>query len=160
MNIDLYKEKTVELQKILKQVYKNELSKEKALEFFSMDLSNMINHAKQIEVEKIERPKVEKEVIGKCPKCGKNVYESEKSFYCEGYKAEPKCNFTLWKNNKFFTDKGKKVTKTIAKSLLSKSKANVKGLKKKDGSSTYDANVVMSLNGDYVNFKLEFDNKK
>ncbi len=160
LTIDLYKEKTVELQKILKQVYKNELSKEKALEFFSVDLSNMINNAKQIEVEKIERPKVEKEIIGKCPKCGKNVYESEKSFYCEGFKDEPKCTFSIFKNNKFFTDKGKKVTKTIAKSLLSKSKASVKGLKKKDGSNTYDATVVMSLNGDYVNFKLEFNNKK
>ncbi len=159
LDINLYKEKTVELQKILKQVYKNEISKEKALEFFSMDLSRMINNAKQIEVEKIETPKIEKEVIGKCPKCGKNVYESEKSFYCEGFKEETKCNFALWKNNKFFEDKGKKITKTIAKSLLSKEKANVKGFKKKDGSGTYDATVVMSLNGDYVNFKLEFNNK-
>lgn len=158
LDINLYKEKTVELQKILKQVYKNEISKEKALEFFSMDLSRMINNAKQIEVEKIETPKIEKEVIGKCPKCGKNVYESEKSFYCEGFKEEPKCNFALWKNNKFFEDKGKKVTKTIVKSLLSKEKANVKGFKKKDGAGTYDATVVMSLNGDYVNFKLEFNN--
>lgn len=160
LNIDLYKEKTVELQKMLKKVYKNEISKEKALEFFSMDLSNMINNAKQIEVNKIETRKVEKEIIGKCPKCGKNVYESEKSFYCEGYKDEPKCSFTLWKNNKFFEDKGKKVTKTIAKSLLTKNKASVKRLKKKDGTGTYDATVVMSLNGAYVNFKLEFNNKK
>lgn len=159
LDINLYKEKTVELQKILKQVYKNEISKEEALEFFSIDLSRMINNAKQIEVEKIETPKIEKEVIGKCPKCGKNVYESEKSFYCEGFKEETKCNFALWKNNKFFEDKGKKITKTIAKSLLSKEKANVKGFKKKDGSGTYDATVVMSLNGDYVNFKLEFNNK-
>lgn len=160
LDINLYKEKTVELQKILKQVYKNEISKEEALEFFSMDLSRMINNAKQIEVEKIETSKIEKEVIGKCPKCGKNVYESEKSFYCEGFKEEPKCNFALWKNNKFFDDKGKKITKTIAKSLLSKRKANVKGFKKKDRAGTYDATVVMSLNGDYVNFKLEFNNKK
>ena len=158
LDIDLYKNKTVELSQTLKQVYKNEISKEKALEFFCMDLSRMINNAKQIEVKKIETPKVEKEVIGKCPKCGKNIYESEKSFYCEGFKDEPKCNFTLWKNNKFFSDKGKKITKTIAKSLLSKSKVNVKGFKKKDGSSTYDATVIMSLNGDYINFKLEFNN--
>lgn len=159
MSIDLYKDKTVELQKILKKVYRNELSKEKALEFFSLDLSNMINDSKQIEVEKIETEKVEKEVIGKCPKCGKNVYEGEKSFYCEGFKDEPKCTFALWKNNKFFEDKGKKITKTIAKSLLSKGKVNVKGFKKKDGSSTYDAMVNMSLNGNYVNFKLEFNKK-
>ena len=160
LNIDLFKNKTVELSQTLKQVYKNEISKDRALEIFSTDLSNMINNAKKIEVNKIETSKIEKEVIGKCPKCGKNVYESEKSFYCEGYKAEPKCNFALWKNNKFFEDKGKKITKTIAKSLLSKSKVSVKGFKKKDGSGLYDADVIMSLNSDYVNFKLEFNNKK
>ena len=38
LNIDLYKEKTVELQKMLKKVYKNEISKEKALEIFSVNL--------------------------------------------------------------------------------------------------------------------------
>ncbi|MCR1821874.1 DNA topoisomerase [Terrisporobacter muris] len=160
LNIDLFKNKTVELSQTLKQVYKNEISKDRALEIFSTDLSNMINNAKKIEVNKIETSKIEKEVIGKCPRCGKNVYESEKSFYCEGYKAEPKCNFALWKNNKFFEDKGKKITKTIAKSLLSKSKVSVKGFKKKDGSGLYDADVIMSLNSDYVNFKLEFNNKK
>ena len=159
LNIDLYKEKTVELQKMLKKVYKNEISKEKALEIFSVNLSSMINNSKQIEVKKIETPKAEKEVIGKCPKCGKNVYESDKTFYCEGFKDEPKCSFTLWKNNKFFNDKGKKITKTIAKSLLTKGKVNVKGFKKKDGKGTYDATVIMSINGDYVNFKLEFNNK-
>ena len=46
LNIDLYKEKTVELQKMLKKVYKNEISKEKALEIFSVNLSSMINNSK------------------------------------------------------------------------------------------------------------------
>lgn len=131
LNIDLYKNKTVELSQTLKKVYKNEISKEKALEIFSIDLSSTVDRAKQIGVDKIDTPKIEKEVIGKCPRCGKNVYESDKNFYCEGYKDTPKCNFSLWKNNKFFEDKGKKVTKTIAKSLLSKGNSSVKGLKKK-----------------------------
>lgn len=156
LNIDLFKNKTVELSQILKKVYRNEISKDNALELFSVDLSNTINNAKEVEVDKIVTKPVEKEIIGKCPKCGKNIYESEKSFYCEGFKNEPKCNFAFRKNNKFFNDKGKKITKTIAKYLLSKGKANVKGLKKKDGSSSYDATVVINLNGDYVNFKLEF----
>lgn len=59
----------------------------------------------------------------------------------------------------FLMIKEKKITKTIAKSLLTKGKVNVKGFKKKDGKGTYDATVIMSINGDYVNFKLEFNNK-
>ncbi|MGL5751914.1 MAG: DNA topoisomerase [Paraclostridium sp.] len=157
LNIDLYKNKTVELSQILKKVYRNEISLDKALNIFSDDLSALVNKAKPVDVDRIEQVTIEKEVIGKCPKCGKNIYESEKSFYCEGFKDTPKCSFTLWKNNKFFDDKGKKITKTIAKSLLTKGKVNVKGFKKKDSSSKYDATVLMSLSGEYVNFKLEFN---
>ncbi len=160
LQIDLYKNKTVELSKALKQVYRNELSLKKALEIFSNNLTATTEKAKQIEVNKIASEEKEKEVIGKCPKCCKNVYESEKSFYCDGFKDTPKCTFSIYKNNKFFNDKGKKVTKTIVKSLLSKGKVCVKGFKKKDGSSTYDGTVIMNLNGDYTNFKLEFNNKK
>lgn len=156
LNIDMFKDKTVELSKILKKVYKQELSKEEAMNIYSKDLSNTVESAKMINVQKVEVKKVEKEILGKCPKCGKNVYESEKLFYCDDFKN---CTFRIFKNNKFFEDKGKKVTKSMVKSLLSTKSAKVKGFKKKDGSGKYDATVNMSLNGDYVNFNLSFDKK-
>lgn len=156
LNIDMFKDKTVELSKILKKVYKQELSKEEAMNIYSKDLSNTVESAKMINVQKVEVKKVEKEILGKCPKCGKNVYESEKLFYCEDFKN---CTFRIFKNNKFFDDKGKKVTKSMVKSLLSTKKVKVKGFKKKDGSGKYDAIVNMSLNGDYINFSLSFDKK-
>ncbi|MFD1674308.1 hypothetical protein [Alicyclobacillus fodiniaquatilis] len=34
--------------------------------------------------------------IGKCPVCGKPVYESPKSFSCVGWK-DKSCDFTIWK---------------------------------------------------------------
>lgn len=108
---------------------------------------------------KIKRLKVKKDIIGKCPNYGKNVYESEKSFYCEWFKYEPKCTFSIIENNKLFTYKGKNIPKIIVKSLLLKGKVNVKILKKKDNSSTYGATVIMSLNEGYVNLKLNFNNK-
>ena len=160
LKIDMYKDKTVELSKILKKVYTQELTKDEAMKIYSQDLINIVNNAKAISVDKIELPKVEKEIIGKCPKCKKNIYESEKSFYCEGYKDNPKCNFTLWKNSKFFEDKGKKLTKTIAKALLKDNKAKVSGLKKKDGSGTYTAIISMEVGEKYTNFKMTFDTKK
>lgn len=157
LNIDMFKDKTVELSKILKKVYKQELSKEDAINIYSKDIKSIVESAKAINVQKVEVKKVEKEIIGKCPKCGKNIYESEKLFYCQDFEN---CTFKIFKNNKFFEDKGKKVTKTMVKSLLADKKVKVKGLKKKDGSGKYDATVNMNLNGDYVNFKLEFNNKK
>lgn len=151
LNIDMFKDKTVELSKILKKVYKQELSKEDAINIYSKDIKSIVESAKVVNVEKVEVKKTEKEIIGKCPKCGKNVHESEKLFYCEDFEN---CTFKIFKNNKFFADKGKKVTKTMVKSLLANKK--VKGFKKKDGSSKYDATVNMSLNGNYVNFSLSF----
>ena len=98
-----------------------------------------------------------KEVIGKCPRCNRNIYESSKSFYCEGFNKEPKCNFSIFKDNKFFKDKGKKVTRKMVKDFIKRGETKVKGLKTKDGKKTYDAKVNMIDNGKYVNFKLKFD---
>ena len=49
-----------------------------------------------------------KETLGKCPWCGKNIFENDKSFYCEGYKEG--CGFTIWKDQKYL-----KVSVTAAK---------------------------------------------
>ncbi|MDU7069653.1 MAG: DNA topoisomerase, partial [Clostridium perfringens] len=94
LNIDLYKEKTVEFSKILKKVYKDEIKIEAAIEIFSNELIEIFNNSKDTFIEKVE---IEREVIGKCPRCGKNIYEGKNNFYCEGYKGDPKCQFTMWK---------------------------------------------------------------
>ena len=52
----------------------------------------------------------EKESIGKCPICGKEIVESEKMFYCTGNKDG--CIFKLWKEAKHFSDT-LKITKAI-----------------------------------------------
>lgn len=157
LNIDLYKEKTVEFSKKLKKVYKGEATVEDGIEQIRDLLTEYIKKDVKVEVDM----SVEKEVIGKCPRCGKNVYEGTKNFYCEGYKDEPKCEFTIWKENKFFSEKGKKVTKAMASKFLKDKIVTVKNLKKKDGSSTYNAKIEMIdtpfNNKLYVNFKiLEF----
>ncbi|MBD8045798.1 DNA topoisomerase [Clostridium faecium] len=154
LNVNLYKDKTIELSKSLKKVYKNEIEISKAVELAAMELEEIISNGKNIEIQTV---KIEKEIIGKCLRCGKNIYENDKSFYCEGYKDNPKCTFSIWKENKFFKDKGKKVTKTMAKGFLQGKVVKVKGLKKKDGSGTYDANVRMIDTGKFVNFNLEFN---
>lgn len=108
---------------------------------------------------RVSRQAEEREEIGKCPVCGKPVYENKLSFGCSGYKEG--CKFSLWKDNKFFVAMGKSITKTNAKALLSaKHRCLVTGIKKKDGSGTYDAYFVMSIKDGYPNFQLEFANKK
>lgn len=98
--------------------------------------------------------------IGKCPRCGKNVVEGKKSFFCEGYHDTPPCGFALWKNDRFFTSKRKELTKSIAAALLKNGRVAVKGLFSEKKGVTYDATVVLDDNGGkFVRYKLEFDNK-
>lgn len=40
----------------------------------------------------------ERVIIGKCPRCGENVYEGKKNFYCRNRG----CQFVMWKNDRFF----------------------------------------------------------
>lgn len=110
-----------------------------------------------------------KEPLGKCPKCGGAVYEYKKGeqtvFYCEN---NPKsCFFILWGDDLFWTSKGKKLTSTVMKSLLTKGKVKVGGLKSKEKDATYDAIISFSdktwedKNGKlHVGFSMEFDNSK
>ncbi|NCE65084.1 type IA DNA topoisomerase [Pseudoflavonifractor sp. 524-17] len=98
--------------------------------------------------------------VGKCPRCGKNVVEGKKSFYCESYYDSAPCGFALWKNHRFFTAKRKELTPEIAASLLKTGRAAVTGLFSEQKGVFYDATVVLSDDGGkYVRFKLEFDKK-
>ena len=91
------------------------------------------------------------ESLGACPRCGKPVYESPKGFSCSGYKDSPSCTFTIWKDNKFIEALGKKLTKTMVKSFLSKGTAEVSGIKKKSGDGTYS--ITLGMDAEWVNSK-------
>ncbi len=96
--------------------------------------------------------KIEREIIGKCPRCGSGVQEAKKNFYC----SSKECNFIMWKEDKFFMSKKKQLTKPIAKNLLSKGKTKVKKLYSEKKDTYYDATVVLNDTGVWVNYKLEF----
>lgn len=94
-----------------------------------------------------------KESLGNCPRCGKPVYEGQKNFYC----ADRKCQFALWKNDRFFESQGKKMDAGTAKKLLATGKIHYKDLRSQKTGRTYEATVVMADSGEgYVKFNLEF----
>lgn len=100
-------------------------------------------------------------VVGKCPRCGKDVVEGKKSFFCEGYYDKPPCGFALWKNDRFFTGKRKELTKKIAASLLKNGRVALTGLFSEKKGVFYDAAVALDDDGGkFVRYKLEFDKGK
>jgi DNA topoisomerase-3 len=93
------------------------------------------------------------ESVGKCPRCGSDVSDGGKGYFC----GNKDCTFVIWKDNKYFTAKKKKVTKEIAAALLNDGRVAVKGLYSEKKNKTYDATIVLDDTGKYVNFKMEFD---
>ena len=99
----------------------------------------------------------EKEVIGNCPRCGKPVYEGKKNFAC----SDRSCTFVLWKNDRFWTSRKKELTKKMASDLLKKGRTSVRGMWSEKKGATYDAAVILDdTGGKFINFKLEFPNRK
>lgn len=104
----------------------------------------------------------QREVIGKCPRCGRNVYESAKGFGCEGYKDnEHTCNFTIWKQHPLLAKSGKSVTARMARQLLNGGSCGSGTLKSKSGRS-YSGVLRMEDGGPggFVNLKFEFESDK
>ena len=96
------------------------------------------------------------EVVGKCPRCGGGVAELQKGFFCQN----DSCRFAIWKNNKWWAAKKKQPTKAVVSALLNDGCVRVTGLYSEKTGKTYDATVVLEDDGQYANFKLEFDQRK
>ena len=97
-----------------------------------------------------------REVVGKCPRCGCDVAELQKGFFCQN----EGCKFAIWKNNKWWAAKKKQPTKAVVSALLKDGRVRVTGLYSEKTGKTYDATVVLEDDGKYANFKLEYDQQK
>ena len=94
----------------------------------------------------------EKEAIGACPRCGQPVYEGKKNFAC----SDRACQFVMWKNDRFFEQRGKVFTTKIAAALPKDGKAKVKRLRSLRTGKTYDGTIVLAdTGGKYVNYHIE-----
>lgn len=107
------------------------------------------------EVQAVARKGTLRRVVGKCPKCGCNVIESDKSFYCDGFRQEHKCNFSLWKNNRYLQARGITLTAELAGQLLATGHMRINDLVSKAGNK-YNAIFYMEPGEQYVNFHMEF----
>ena len=104
-----------------------------------------------------ERFKEEKPVIGKCPRCGENVYEGRKNYYC----SNKECSFAMWKNDRFFEERKTAFTPKIAATLLKSGKAKIKKLYSPKTGKTYEGTVLLAdTGGKYVNYKVTISKGK
>ncbi len=143
----------------LKDIKNNNISSQNFMQEIETMLSELIKSYENSDF--VKNLCTEKEIIGKCPRCGRPVYEGQKNYYCSGYKDNPPCHFVLWKENLFFTSKRKTFTKQLAIEFLNKGRVKMTELYSEKKDRYYNATVVMQDTGEkYVAFKLEFPVKK
>ena len=97
-----------------------------------------------------------REAVGRCPRCGGEVTESQKGFFCQS----ETCRFAIWKDSKWWSAKKKQPTKSIVAALLKDGRARLTGCYSEKTGKTYDADVLLEDTGEYVNFKLDFGQRK
>ncbi|MDD3228621.1 MAG: DNA topoisomerase 3 [Oscillospiraceae bacterium] len=142
---------TAEWEYRLKQVERGELSPEDFMGEITDMLTELVKTYQVIAGAEVLFPSG-REVVGKCPRCGGDVSESKKGFFCE----HNDCRFGLWRDNKFFSAKKIALTKKTAAALLKDGRAALTGLYSEKTGKTYDATVVMEDTGESVRFHLEF----
>ena len=143
---------TADWEQRLNEVAKGQASPEDfmdGIEAMAAELVRKYSHISE-DGQKLFQP--EKETVGLCPRCGKPVYEGKKNFAC----SDRACQFVMWKDDRFFEQRGKVLTAKIAAALLKDGRAKVKGLRSMKTGKTYDGTVLLADTGrKYVNYRME-----
>lgn len=147
---------TAEWEQQLKQIEKSELEPALFLQEITEMVRGLVQNSHSVPENNVLFAE-ESQMIGVCPRCGSAVMERPKGFLC----SSRDCRFALWRQNPFFAAKKKELTAAIASALLKEGRAFVKELYSPKNGKTYDAAIVLDdSGGQYVNFKLEFPQKR
>lgn len=155
LGIDMKKEKTAELGRVLKKVYKGELSIEDSVTMAYQRVRNSFTASHGVTIDKADIPHgvsgAAPVCIGKCPKCGNDVVERDKVFSC----INKECKFAIWKDSKYLASIGRKFSASVVKALLEDGKVLLKKCKSKKTGNTFDTFLIADFSGDYPQFTME-----
>lgn len=147
---------TAEWEQKLKQIERDELESTLFLQEITEMVRGLVQSSHPVPESSVLFAE-ETKSIGVCPRCGNMVVERPKGFLC----SNRDCRFALWRQNPFFAAKKKELTAAIASAILKEGRAFVKGLYSPKTGKPYDAAIVLDdSGGQYVNFKLEFPQKR
>ena len=142
---------TAEWEHKLKMVEHGEMDADSFMAEISLMVNELIKTYSVIKGAEVLFPSG-RDVIGKCPRCGGDVTESKKGFFCE----TNDCRFGLWRDNKFLTSKKISLSKKMAITLLKSGRIPVKGIFSEKTGKSYDAALVMTDDGAKTLYSLDF----
>lgn len=142
---------TAEWEHKLKLVEHGELDADEFMEEICRMVSDLVKTYTAVKGAEVLFP-AGREVIGKCPRCGGDVTESKKGFFCE----TNSCRFGLWRDNKFLTAKKISMTKKTAATLLKNGRIPIKGIYSEKTGKSYDATLIMTDDGAKTLYSFDF----
>ena len=143
---------TAEWEHKLKMVEHGELDADAFMAEISLMVNELVKTYSVIKGAEVLFPSG-RDVVGKCPRCGGDVTESKKGFFCE----TNACRFGLWRDNKFLTAKKITLSKKMATALLKDGEIPVKGIFSEKTGKSYDATLVLNDDGVKTVYSLDFD---
>ena len=145
---------TAEWEHKLKMVEHGELDADAFMAEISLMVNELVKTYSVIKGAEVLFPS-DSDVVGKCPRCGGDVTESKKGFFCE----TNDCRFGLWRDNKFLTGKKITLSKKMATALLRDGEIFVKGIFSEKTGKSYDATLVLNDDGVKTVYSLKFGKK-
>ena len=146
---------TAEWEHKLKQVERGELDADAFLGGITAMLTELTRSYRVVPGAEVLFPSG-REVIGRCPRCGSDVTESKKGYFCE----RNDCHFGLWRDNRFLAAKKINLTKKMAETLLKDGKTYASGIFSEKTGKTYDAYIALEDDGTKTAYRLEFERGK
>ena len=93
-----------------------------------------------------------REVIGRCPRCGSDVTESKKGFFCE----RSDCKFGLWRDNKFLTAKRITLDKKMVAALLERGRVRVDDIYSEKTGKRFSTDLLLEDDGVRSSYRFDF----
>ncbi len=150
-------EYTGRLEKTLSDIEKKKFQKSDFIHMIEEFVRESVDKIKNDTVfgGKVTLTPLHEEPAGICPECGSPVVETERAFGCSNWRNG--CKFVIWKDDRFITSFGKKVSYEMVKILLEHGKVGFHGCVSKKGNkfSAYFYYEKNPENGRYQ-WRLEF----
>lgn len=143
---------TAEWENKLKQIERGELDPNDFMIAITAMIDELVKTYKVIRGAEVLFPSG-RAVVGKCPRCGCDVTESKKGYFCENND----CRFGLWRDNKFLTAKRVTLSRKMVSALLKDGRSFASGIYSEKTGKSYDAYIVLEDDGARSLYRLEFD---
>ena len=142
---------TAEWEHKLKQVERGELDADAFLGGITAMLTELTRSYRVVPGAEVLFPSG-REVIGRCPRCGSDVTESKKGFFCE----RSDCKFGLWRDNKFLTAKRITLDKQMVAALLERGRVRVDDIYSEKTGKRFSTDLLLEDDGVRSSYRFDF----